>query len=50
MKKYTMAFLQIGPNRELSLEESTRLQPAHLDNIIKMAEDGILLLAGSFFG
>lgn len=48
MKKYTMAFLKRGPNRNLSEEETADLQRLHLDNIHKMAEDGTLLLAGPF--
>ena len=48
MKKYTMAFLKRGPNRDLTEEEANNLQRQHLDNIHKMAEDGTLLLAGPF--
>ena len=48
MKKYTMAFLKRGPNRDLTEEEATNLQQQHLDNIHQMAEDGTLLLAGPF--
>ena len=48
MKKYTMAFLKRGPNRDLSEENATNLQRQHLDNIHQMAEDGTLLLAGPF--
>ena len=48
MKKYTMAFLKRGPNRDLTEEEANNLKRQHLDNIHKMAEDGTLLLAGPF--
>ena len=48
MKKYTMAFLKKGLNRNLSEDEATKLQRQHLDNIHQMVEDGILLLAGPF--
>ena len=48
MKKYTMAFLKRGSNRDLTEEEAKNLQRQHLDNIHKMAEEGTLLLAGPF--
>lgn len=48
MKKYTMAFLKKGSNRNLSEDEATKLQRQHLDNIHQMVEDGTLLLAGPF--
>ncbi len=50
MKKYVMAFLKRGPNRDLDSAASMQLQMAHLDNIGKMAEAGKLVLAGPFFG
>lgn len=50
MKKYVMAFLKRGPNRELTNDEANALQTAHLNNINKMAEEGKLVLAGPFFG
>ncbi|WP_281614405.1 YciI family protein [Flammeovirga sp. SubArs3] len=50
MKKFVMAFLKKGPNRNLSKEEAFQLQKAHLENINKMAEEGKLVLAGPFFG
>ena len=50
MKKYVMAFLKKGPNRNLSQEEANKLQMAHLENIDKMADEGKLVLAGPFFG
>ena len=50
MKKYVMAFLKKGPNRDLPEEEAARLQMAHMENIGKMAEAGKLVLAGPFFG
>ncbi len=50
MKKYVMAFLKKGPNRDLSEEEANSLQMAHMENIGKMAEAGQLVLAGPFFG
>lgn len=50
MKKYVMAFLRKGPNRNLDSTEAANLQMAHLENIGKMAEAGKLVLAGPFFG
>lgn len=50
MRKYIMAFLYAGPNRDHSPEESAKLQKAHLENIGKMADDGTLAVAGPFFG
>ncbi len=50
MKKYVMAFLKKGPNRDRTPEEAAKLQKAHLDNIGRMAEEGKLVLAGPFLG
>lgn len=50
MKTYVMAFLKIGPNRDLDSTSKSELQKAHLKNISKMAEDGKLVLAGPFYG
>lgn len=50
MKKYVLAFLKKGPNRDLDSAESYKLQMAHLQNIDRMAEEGKLVLAGPFFG
>ena len=33
MKKYVMAFLKRGPNRDLPKEEADELQAAHMANI-----------------
>lgn len=49
MKKYVMAFLKSGSNRDLTKEERMSLQKAHLKNIVRMAEEGKLVLAGPFF-
>ena len=48
MKKYVMAFLKRGPNRDHDSATAAGLQRAHLDNIIRMAEEGTLVLAGPF--
>ncbi|RMG21698.1 MAG: hypothetical protein D6730_17790 [Bacteroidetes bacterium] len=48
MKKYVMAFLKAGPNRDLDSAQAVELQRAHLKNIEHMAETGKLVLAGPF--
>ena len=48
MKKYVIAFLKKGPNRDRSKEESAALQAAHMENIGRLAEAGKLVLAGPF--
>lgn len=48
MKQYVMAFLKSGPNRDQTPEEAEALQRAHLDNIVRLAEAGKLVLAGPF--
>lgn len=48
MKQYVMAFLKAGPNRDRSPEEAAALQRAHLDNIKRLAEAGVLVVAGPF--
>jgi len=50
MKRYVMAFLKRGPNRDLDKDESNKLQAAHMANIGRLAEAGKLVLAGPFFG
>jgi len=50
MKKYVMAFLEKGPNRDLDSLEAMKLQAAHMENIGRMAEEGKLVLAGPFLG
>ncbi len=48
MKKYVFAFLHRGPNRDQDSARAAELQRAHLQNIMKMAQEGKLLLAGPF--
>lgn len=48
MRQYVMAFLKVGPNRDMTPEQATALQAAHMDNIGKLAEQGDLVLAGPF--
>ena len=50
MKSYVIAFLKRGPNRNKDSIQAAQLQRAHLENINRLAEEGILLLAGPFFG
>jgi len=50
MKKYVIAFLKEGPNRDRDSVEAQKLQKAHMENIGKMAEEGKLVLAGPFLG
>ena len=48
MKKYVMAFLKRGPNRNQDSVTAANLQRAHLQNINRMAEEGKLVVAGPF--
>lgn len=48
MRSYVMAFLKAGPNRSQDSTAAAELQRAHLDNIMRMAEEGHLLMAGPF--
>lgn len=48
MKKYVMAFLKAGPNRNQDSATAAKLQAAHMANITRMAENGELILAGPF--
>lgn len=49
MKKYVMALLKKGPNRDaLSPQQRTELQAAHMANIGRMAQKKQLVLAGPF--
>ena len=48
MKTYVMAFLKRGSNDSIQPEEASKLQNEHLKNIMKMAEEGKLVLAGPF--
>jgi len=50
MKKYVIAFLKKGSNRDLDSARANELQMAHLKNIGRMADEGKLVLAGPFFG
>lgn len=48
MKEYVIAFLKKGPKRDQDSVEEDKLFRAHLDNIHRMAEAGVLLIAGPF--
>lgn len=48
MHKYVMALLKAGPNQDQGKEEAAELMRAHLDNINRLAEEGVLVLAGPF--
>jgi uncharacterized protein len=48
MKKYVMAFLKAGPNRDQDSITAAQLQRAHLDNIFRLADEGKLAVAGPF--
>lgn len=48
MRRYVLALLKAGPNRDQDSTEAARLQQAHMANIRRMAEAGHLILAGPF--
>ena len=48
MKKYVMAFLKAGKVKIKDSTERANLQMAHLKNIMRMADEGKLLVAGPF--
>lgn len=48
MKKYVMAFLKSGKADLKNESEAQQLQMEHMNNIMRMAEEGKLLIAGPF--
>lgn len=50
MRKYVIAFLKRGPNREPDKEKASALQRAHMKNILRLEKEGKLSVAGPFFG
>lgn len=48
MKNYVMAFLKAGPNRNQDSATASKLQTAHMQNIMRMAKEGKLIVAGPF--
>jgi len=48
MKKYFMAFLNEGPTRDHSAEEAAVIQKGHLAHMDKLAQEGIIQIAGPF--
>jgi uncharacterized protein YciI len=48
MRKYVMAFLKAGPNRDQDSITAVELQRAHMANINRMADEGKLAVAGPF--
>ncbi|WP_255463501.1 YciI family protein [Microbulbifer sp. YPW1] len=50
MHRYVMALLKAGPNRDRDAKAAAELQRAHMANIRRLANEGVLVLAGPFFG
>jgi len=48
MRSYVIAFLKAGPNRDQSEEEANKMQVAHMENIQRLSDEGLLVVAGPF--
>jgi len=48
MRKYVMCLLKRGPNKNLSIDSSNKIQAAHLNNIKHLEAQGKLVVTGSF--
>ncbi len=48
MKQYVMAFLKKGPNRSQDSTQRAEIQKEHLKNIMRLAKEGKLIVAGPF--
>ena len=48
MKQYVIAYLKRGPNRNQDSATAAELQKKHLENIVRMADAGQLVVAGPF--
>ncbi len=48
MHHYVMAFLKAGPNRNQDSAAADSIMAEHLDNIMRMANEGKLVVAGPF--
>ncbi len=48
MRRYVVALLKSGPNRDQDEEAARKLQEGHMSNIRKLANEGKLIVAGPF--
>lgn len=48
MKKYVFVFLKPGPNKNIPKDSLSIIQKGHMDNIGRLAKEGLLVLAGPF--
>jgi uncharacterized protein YciI len=50
IKKYYLCLLKVGTNRSQDSVTVAQIQKGHMDNISRMAKDGVLSIAGPFGG